>query len=332
MSEKIGNSRVQAVVLAVGVLLMAVKFVAWRITHSNTVLGDALESIVNVAAGGFTLYSLILAAKPRDREHPYGHGKVEFISAVVEGTLVAIAGGIIVYRAIMAMMEGTEVHELGTGTALIAIAGGVNLGMGLYLRRRGTATHSLAMESSGTHLLSDAWSSAALVAGLLLIQFTGLHWLDSLFALLFAAFIIYQGVKVVRRGIGGIMDETDMAVAASLVKILDDNRRPAWVDVHNFRVIKFGSTLHIDSHVTLPYYFTLEQSHDEISRMDRLVNEASGREVEFFIHTDPCVPSSCPVCLLKDCPVRSAPFERRVQWTLETVLRNEKHGQTEEPS
>jgi len=329
MSQKVENIRVQAVVLAVGVLLMAVKFLAWQITHSNTVLGDALESIVNVAAGGFTLYSLILAAKPRDREHPYGHGKVEFISAVVEGTLVAIAGGIIVYRAVGAMLEGAVVHELGNGTVLVAIAGAVNLGMGLYLRKRGAATHSLAMEASGTHLLSDAWSSAALVAGLLLIQFTDLHWLDSLFALLFAAFIIGQGIKVVRRGIGGIMDETDMAIAAALVKILDDNRRPAWVDVHNFRVIKYGSTLHIDSHVTLPYYFTLEKSHDEISRMDQLVNQASGREVEFFIHTDPCVPTSCPVCLLKDCPVRKAPFERRVQWTLETVLLNEKHGNGE---
>ena len=192
MSEKIGNIRLQAWVLVAGVLLMAVKFVAWRITHSNTVLSDAMESIVNVAAGSFALYSLILAAKPRDREHPYGHGKVEFISAAIEGTLVAVAGTIIIYRATVALFQGVEIHHLGPGTALIAFTGVANLALGLLLRNKGKRTHSLTMEAGGTHLLSDAWSSAALVLGLLVIQATGLNWLDSLFAVGFAAFIIRQ--------------------------------------------------------------------------------------------------------------------------------------------
>ncbi|HQV39154.1 MAG: cation transporter [Flavobacteriales bacterium] len=326
MSEKIGNIRLQAWVLVAGVLLMAVKFVAWRITHSNTVLSDAMESIVNVAAGSFALYSLILAAKPRDREHPYGHGKVEFISAAIEGTLVAVAGTIIIYRATVALFQGVEIHHLGPGTALIAFTGVANLALGLLLRNKGKRTHSLTMEAGGTHLLSDAWSSAALVLGLLVIQATGLNWLDSLFAVGFAAFIIRQGVQVVRRSIGGIMDETDMAVASDLVRIIEMNRRPAWIDMHNFRVITFGSTLHIDCHVTLPYYYSLDKAHSEISALDELVNQRSGREVEFFIHMDPCIPASCPVCQIMDCPVRQAPFVKRIPWTLATVLKNAKHG------
>ncbi len=326
MSEKIGNIRLQAWVLVAGVVLMAVKFIAWRITHSNTVLSDAMESIVNVAAGSFALYSLILAAKPRDREHPYGHGKVEFISAAIEGTLVAVAGTIIIYRATVALFQGVEIHHLGPGTALIAFAGLANLALGFVLRKRGRRTHSLTMEAGGTHLLSDAWSSAALVLGLLVIQATGLNWLDSLFAVGFAAFIIRQGVRVVRRSIGGIMDETDMVVASVLVGIIERNRRPAWIDVHNFRVINFGSTLHIDCHVTLPYYYSLEKAHLEISELDALVNWRSGREVEFFIHMDPCIPTSCPVCQVMDCPVRQAPFAKRIPWTLTTVLENAKHG------
>lgn len=320
------NVRLQAGVLLAGILLMLVKFVAWHLTRSNAVLSDALESIVNVAAGGFALYSLMLAAKPRDREHPYGHGKVEFISAALEGSLVALAGGLIIYRAIDAWLTGVEIHALGIGALLIAGSGAANLALGLVLRKRGRRAHSLTMEAGGVHLLSDAWSSAALVLGLMVIQLTGLLWLDSLFAIGFAIFIIWQGIRMVRRSVGGIMDETDMAVAEELVHIIDANRRPEWIDIHNFRVIKFGSTLHIDCHVTLPWYFTLERAHDEISELDALVNRNSGREVEFFIHMDPCIPSSCPVCQIMDCPVREAPFVKRIPWTLATVLANTKHS------
>ncbi|MGB3524531.1 MAG: cation diffusion facilitator family transporter [Flavobacteriales bacterium] len=326
MEAPLVNVRLQAGVLLAGILLMLVKFVAWHLTRSNAVLSDALESIVNVAAGGFALYSLMLAAKPRDREHPYGHGKVEFISAALEGSLVALAGGLIIYRAIDAWLTGVEIHALGIGALLIAGSGAANLALGLVLRKRGRRAHSLTMEAGGVHLLSDAWSSAALVLGLVVIQLTGLLWLDSLFAIGFAIFIIWQGIRMVRRSVGGIMDETDMAVADELVRIIDTNRRPEWIDIHNFRVIKFGSTLHIDCHVTLPWYFTLERAHDEISELDALVNRNSGREVEFFIHMDPCIPTSCPICRIMDCPVREAPFVKRIPWTLATVLANTKHS------
>lgn len=318
--------QLQAWVLAVGTLLMVVKFATWRITHSNAVLSDALESIVNVAAGGFALYSLVLAAKPKDREHPYGHGKVEFISALLEGSLVATAGVLIIYRAIEALFSGVEVHNLGMGMLLVAATGAVNLVMGLLLRRKGKRSHSLTMEASSVHLLADAWTTAALVIGLWAIHLTGLNWLDSLLAMGFAVLIIWQGVRMVRRSVGGIMDETDMAVAAELVKIIDAHRQPEWIDMHNFRVIKFGSTLHIDCHITVPWYFTVEAGHQEISELAALVNQHSGREVEFFIHIDPCIPRSCTVCQIHDCPVRWKPFVKRVPWTLESVLADRKHG------
>jgi cation diffusion facilitator family transporter len=326
MTERAANIRMQAWVLAIGALLMAVKFLAFRLTHSTAILSDALESIVNVGAGAFTLYSLVLAAKPRDRGHPYGHGKVEFISATVEGTMVALAGALIVYRAISSWVTGTEVHELEDGIVLVGITGAANALMGYLLIKRGKRNHSLAMEAEGTHLLSDTWSSVAVVLGLVVIHFTGLEWLDNLFALLIAAFIIRQGIRVVRRSIGGIMDEVDEALAAQLVRIVEEHRRPTWIDLHNFRMIKFGSTLHIDCHLTVPWYFTVEAGHREISALAALVNERSGREVEFFIHMDPCVPRSCSICEIADCPVRQAPFVRRIPWNLTTVLMDKKHG------
>ena len=305
---------------------MAIKFLAWRLTHSNTILSDALESIVNVTAGSFALYSLWLAAKPRDKEHPYGHGKVEFISAGFEGGLVVLAGGVIIWRAVDALLSQQHLHDLDTGIALAGAAGGLNLLMGLTLKRRGRAAHSITMEASGEHLLSDAWSTVAMVCGLVLIHFTGLLWLDQLFAIIFACYIMYTGIRVFRRSVAGIMDEADPDLAQEVITILEAHRKPLWVDIHNFRTIKYGPVLHIDCHVTLPWYHNLEQAHQEIADIEDLVNTKCAREVELFIHMDPCVPMSCPICSLADCPQRKAAFAKRIPWTLDTAVVNRKHG------
>lgn len=318
--------RLQSVVLAIGAGLMIIKFIAWQLTHSNTILSDALESIVNVVAGSFALYSLWLAAKPRDREHPYGHGKVEFISAGVEGGLVVLAGALIIWRAVQALLSHQHLHDLQTGIALATVAGALNLAMGLTLKHRGKTSHSIAMEASGEHLLSDAWSTVAMVGGLALILLTGLLWLDQLFAIVFACYIMYAGMRVFRRSVAGIMDEADPALAQEVIAILEGHRKPQWVDVHNFRTIKYGKVLHIDCHVTLPWYYPLEKAHREIAEIEALVNEKCAREVELFIHMDPCVPTSCAICTLDGCPERKAAFSRIIPWTLDTTVTNRKHG------
>lgn len=331
MTANTAAIRLQITVLAVGLVLMAVKFLAWRLTGSSTILGDALESIVNVVAGAFALYSLILAAKPRDREHPYGHGKVEFLSAGFEGGLVMIAGGLIIWNAVKALLEPVPLQELDLGILLTGISGAVNLLMGLALRTRGRRHRSLTMEASGTHLLSDAWSTAAMIIGLIVIKITGIPWLDGLFAIAFATHFILTGSRILRRSVAGIMDEADLGLAAEVIAVLEEHRQPPWVDVHNFRMIKYGPVLHIDCHVTLPWYYTLEQAHAEINRMEKLVNTRCVEEVELFIHMDPCIPTSCGICGLAGCPERKAPFIRKVPWELKTVLENIKHSTGQRP-
>lgn len=326
MKDKRANIRLQAWVLAAGFALMAIKFLAWRLTHSNTILSDALESIVNVTAGSFALYSLWLAAKPRDKEHPYGHGKVEFISAGFEGGLVVLAGGVIIWRAVEALLSQQHLHDLDVGIMLAGAAGALNLVMGVVLKRRGKAAHSITMEASGEHLLSDAWSTVAMVCGLVLIHFTGLLWLDQVFAMVFACYIMYTGVRVFRRSVAGIMDEADPELAREVIAIFEAHRKPQWVDVHNFRTIKYGSVLHIDCHATLPWYHNLERAHQEIAEIEELVNTHCAREVELFIHMDPCVPRSCTICSVSDCQERKARFTKRIPWTLDTALVNKKHG------
>lgn len=327
MGPSRGLLRLQAWVLVIGTVIMVIKFIAWRLTASDTILSDALESIVNVVAGGFALYSLVLAAKPRDRDHPYGHGKVEFISAGIEGGLVIMAGGLIIWRSVQALLAHQQPHALDVGILLTAGAGTVNLFMGLALRRHGKRTRSITMEAGGTHLLSDAWSTAAMVVGLLLIWITGLSWLDQLFAILFACYIMITGLRIFRRSVAGIMDEADLGLAAAVIARLEAYRRPQWVDMHNFRMIKYGAVLHIDCHVTLPWYHSLEQAHAEIADIERLVNEQDSGEVELFIHMDPCIPSSCGICQMAACPHRTSPFRERIAWTPGTVLGNAKHAE-----
>ncbi len=320
------NVRLQALVLLAGILLMLVKFAAWRITKSNTILSDALESIVNVVAGAFALYSLILSAKPRDREHPYGHGKIEYISAGIEGGLVILAGGFIIWRAVEALLTDHVPQELSLGIILTAIAGTTNFVLGHTLKARGIRERSLIMEASGTHLLSDAWSTVAMIAALVLIKFTQQFWLDQLFAIIFAIYIIITGLRVFRKSVAGIMDEADLVTAAGVIDLLEKERPIEWIDLHNFRMIKYGEVLHIDCHVTLPWYYTLEAAHHQIEVLEKLVNVRSNRVVELFVHMDPCVPRSCSICALPECPVRKQPMQGRVTWSLDTVLADRKHG------
>jgi len=167
-----------------------------------------------------------------------------------------------------------------------------------------------------------------MVIGLVVIRITGLSWLDQLFAIGFAVYIILTGLHVFRRSVAGIMDEADLELAAEVIAQLEARRSPAWVDLHNFRMIKRGAVLHIDCHVTLPWYWTLERAHREISELERLIDDGNDREVELFVHVDPCVPASCGICALADCPERKTPTTRRIHWTPETVLVDRKHDAT----
>lgn len=320
------NIRLQRWVLLIGIFLFVIKLIAWSITNSVAILTDALESTVNVVSAAFGLYSLWLAARPRDSNHPYGHGKIEFLSSAVEGTLIGVAGGMIIWEAIHRLVISEPVERLDQGILLVVLAGMVNFLMGWVALRTGQRNHSLALESSGRHLLSDAYSTFGLVGGLLLLRFTRLDWMDSAVAILFGVIILVTGYRILRRSIAGIMDEADEALLIELIDHLNEVRRAAWVDIHNLRIIKYGSVLHIDCHLTVPWYFHVQQSHFEVDSLERLVRDQYGERVELFVHTDGCRPAACRLCSLEICPERQYPFSKRLDWTLENVLSNERHA------
>ncbi|WP_192820218.1 cation diffusion facilitator family transporter [Rufibacter sp. LB8] len=318
--------RLMALMLVVALLLLGVKFTAYFLTNSNAILTDALESIINFITGGFALYSVYLAAKPKDQDHPYGHGKIEFLSSGLEGTLITLAGIGIIIKSIYTLVYPEPIMQMDIGIYLTAAAGLVNYVAGRYLVRRGTQSSSLTIIANGKHLLSDAYSSAGLVLGLGCIYFTGLLWLDSVVAIIFGSFITYTGYGLVRNSISGVMDEADHQLIVRIITVLNFRRRPNWIDLHNMRVIKYGSQLHIDCHLTLPWYFNLQESHKEVDALQEEITQEMGDVVELFVHLDPCLPpASCRLCTKADCRVREHDFVGRVEWTLNNVIENEKH-------
>lgn len=327
MNKQHQNLQLQKWVAAISVLLLIVKFIAYYLTNSVAILTDALESIVNVAAGFIGLYSLYVSARPRDINHPYGHGKAEFISAAVEGTLITSAGAIIIYKAVRSFITPVELQQLDYGIYLVAATAVINYVIGFITVTKGKKNNSLALIASGKHLQTDSYSTFGIIAGLLLILFMDYKhkWIDPVVAVIFGSIIIYTGYRILRRSIAGIMDEADVELLKKIVDVLNKNRRENWIDLHNLRVIKYGSVLHVDCHLTVPWYLNVKEAHDEVDALSTLVRRVFGESVELFVHVDGCLPFSCKVCNKQDCNVRKHNFEKRIDWTLENVLRDKKH-------
>ena len=320
------NVRLQRGIAVTSAVLLIVKFIAYNITHSVAVLTDALESIVNVVAGFIGLYSLYVAAKPRDMDHPYGHGKAEFISAAIEGTLVLSAGTVIIYSAIKNLFVPHQISQIDTGIYLVGATALINWLLGWIAFRQGTRVNSLALIASGKHLQTDSYSTFGIIAGLLLIAVTGEVWIDSAVAIAFGIYIIYTGYKIIRSSLAGIMDEADMVLLEKMVALINQNRRDNWVDLHNLRVIKYGNVLHVDCHLTVPWYLNVQEAHEEIDFLGRLIRKDFGETLELFVHSDGCKYFQCHLCDKDNCPVRKHDFKKEIVWTVDNVLENKRHG------
>jgi cation diffusion facilitator family transporter len=183
---------------------MVMKFGAYFLTNSNFVLTDAAESIVNVVASSFAFFSIYLASQPRDENHPYGHGKVEYFSVFIEGALIGIAGFIIIIKSTYSIFYPEVIHDLLVGAVIIGITGVINGLLGYYMINKGKTLPSITIEADGRHLLTDMITSCGLVIGLLLIHFTKILWLDSVLSILVGLYILYTGYKLIRRSVAGL--------------------------------------------------------------------------------------------------------------------------------
>ena len=320
------NLKIQKILTACIIGLFFIKVVAWWLTNSVAILTDTLEYTINVISGLIGLYSLWLAAKPRDFNHPYGHGKVEFLSAAVEGTLMIISSFVIIYQAVDNLKHPHKLKQLDYGLYLVAFTALMNFLAGWFVIKKGKKNNSLALIASGRHMQSDTYATLGIIIGLALIYFTNYLWIDSAVAFIFALIVIASGYKILRSSIAGIMDEADDKLLKKVIEKLQASRRENWIDLHNLRIIKYGGTLHIDCHLTVPWYFNIAEGHGEVEQLHDVILKNFGDSVELSVHTDGCLDFSCKICGKQNCPHRKFDFINQVEWTIKNVSVNKKHS------
>jgi cation diffusion facilitator family transporter len=306
--------------LVVSVILLGAKYQAYRMTGSTAILSDALETIVNVVAALFALGSVVFAGHPADRNHPYGHGKIEFFSAAFEGGLIAFAAVVIVYEIGRSLLAGPEVRQLGVGGLIIFATGLVNLALGGYLVRTGRRYQSLTLVADGQHVLADFVTSTGIVVGLGLVYLTGMAWLDPVVALVVALSLMWTGFRLVRHAAGGLLDEEDSALLSRVLSGLQTYVGHGVIRVHHLRAIRSGRFHHVEAHLVVPEFWSVDRAHEVAEDVAARVIKDLGVEGEMVFHTDPCHRIYCAVCDLQDCPIRREPFRTVTPLTLEEAV------------
>lgn len=315
MDENAIKQKVQSRILLISALIMIGKFAAYWLTGSVGILTDAMESIVNVSAGAFSLFCLHWAAHPKDLDHPYGYGKIELISSSVEGMLIVVAGALIIYEGIMHLIYPVSIRKLDVGIYIVAFSGVLNYVMGWYSVRIGRKYNSIALESGGRHLQSDTYSTIGLVLGLLLLYVTRVGWIDSLLAFLFGGIIAVTGISILRKTVSNLLDKADEKLLMEMAAYLNDHRRQEWIDIHNTRILKYGSCLHIDCDLTVPWFYTVDEGHECGVNLKELLQQKYGGRIDMTIHLDPCNVSKeckCGYCQNMQCRNRMKPFQAQV--------------------
>jgi len=298
--------------LTAAILLTVLKFVAYFLTNSSAIFSDAMESIVNIAASGFAMYSLYLTHQPADAEHPYGHGKIEFLSAAVEGGMVLAAAIVAVVKALDTIIHHADLHieHLTIGLTFLAIALAVNGGLGLVLVKVGQRQDSATLVADGRHLLSDAFTSFAAIVGLLVVVLSGWRYADPLAALLVAVYITWTAVDLLKGAVNGLMDRQDVADQRLLRSILDahvgaQGKPPRICSYHKLRHRHSGRYHWVDFHIMVPADWDVRRGHQVASTIEFEIEQALGIG-NATAHVEPCPDSACGNCAEDEAEARNA--------------------------
>jgi cation diffusion facilitator family transporter len=326
--QNIQKTRLMAISLSflIGFLLMAVKFYAYRLTHSSAILSDALESIINVVASAFATGSIILAARPPDPSHPYGHGKIEFFSAGFEGALIILAAFGIFKTGISHILSPHDLPHLQGGMLILLGTSVINFFLGMGLVRVGRKTDSITLIADGKHVLTDVYTSGGVVLGLLVVYLTGWNRLDGIIACLVGLHILVAGSGLVRQSFQGLMDAANPEVLKRVTNLLVENRRDYWIDIHQLRAWKSGDHYHIDLHLVLPKDFSLEDAHSEAKWIEKKIIDHFDGRASALIHMDPCIDPDCPICRNHQCRLRQEPIKNKRDWNLGTLTAHKGTG------
>jgi len=273
--------------LIVGFGMLAGKWYAYLITGSAAILSDAAESVVHVLAVLFAAFSLWVSHRPPDASHPYGHDKVSFFSAGVEGALIVLAAVVIIYQAIAKLISGFVLENLGIGTLFVAGAATVNAGLGYFLVWQGRRLGSIILVANGKHVLTDSWTSFGVIVGLLLTMWTGWLPFDPIFAILVAINITWSGGKLIRQSIGGLMDEGDPEMEARIREIATEQARVKHLRFHELRYRYTGTSLWVELHLLFPPETHIGKAHWQATEIEAAIQSALPLPVNVITHLEP---------------------------------------------
>lgn len=307
--------------LFASVVVLTLKGYAWTQTHSAAILSDALESIVNVVTALVALFVISYVSQPADEEHPYGHGKAEYFSAAFEGGLIFFAAIMIIFEGVRALVAGSAIHEIESGLFIVVIATVFNLALGFYLKRVGNKEKSETLLASGAHVLSDVKTTIGVVIALLVVKFFGWLWFDSLMAIAVALHLAYEGFTIVKKSIGGLIDETDQVSLGLLSTIFIKHRQPGIIDIHHLRAIRSGSFHHVDAHVVIPEFWDIAKAHEAMHEFENKVVSDYPYDGEIAFHIDPCNKQFCGKCDLQNCSIRAMAFEKIYSFEVKDMVR-----------
>jgi len=324
-ASKAARLRVAAFAIVAGAGILAMKYYASVVSGSAALRADAIESVVNVITAIFTLGAVVFAEKPADREHPYGHGKIEYFSEAFEGGLIALAAALIAWEALSTLHEQfisgvITLKNLGSGLVWNAVAGVLNGGLGLFLILMGRRHRSKAIEADGQHVLSDFWTTLGILSGLVLVKLTDIQWLDPLMALLVAALLARTGFKLVQRSSQALLDVEDPELLEKIIETINLVRPRDVIALHALRTMRSGRYTHVDLHVVVPGSYTVEKGGCLADSLAEDVISKLGLEGELHTHIDPCRKDMCGACAVDDCPEREAPATAPLILTVENSV------------
>ncbi|MEP2776316.1 MAG: cation diffusion facilitator family transporter [Luteolibacter sp.] len=287
VTSMLGQKKAINLSLAVAVILLGAKTFASVITGSSSIYSDAAESVVHVFAVLFASWALRFSYKPADEDHHYGHDKISFVSAGFEGAMISAAAALILYEAGKQFVHGVELDHLGLGIWITAAAAGVNLVLGLSLIRAGKNSRSPLLLANGKHVLTDVWTSAAVICALVLITLTGWLWWDPIFAVIAALNILRVGIGLIRGSFSGLLDEADPALESSAREMLDRLTSERGLSYHNFRHRHSGRSHWIEFHLIFANAMTVETAHQLATEIEAAVAKLGAPDCRVITHLEP---------------------------------------------
>lgn len=283
------QQRVAVNALIAGVVIMLLKFGVYSYTNSAAVLSDALESVINIVAAAFMLYSVWLSNRPADRDHPYGHGKVEFMVVGLEGWLILLAGLAIVYSSVSRIWTGEAPEHLAVGSGLLFGIGILGSALAFYVWSSGKQYQSDSLIADGKHLFADVASTMGVFLGLLLVQYTGWGWLDPFIALVISGVVFYTSWQLLWKGISGLMDRLDLRDDQAVRSILDDEVSKGTIKgYHKLRLRHSGAFHWVDVHLQVDGDMTVRDSHALVSKIEYRIEQMLGEgQANATAHVEP---------------------------------------------